>query len=252
MFYNLIVDDNYNNIGIVLENLFDKKYVLNLNLNVENIDISLKIVNRMSLLHSKFWNKKLKTLFPKLKDTSDSIFKPFLGNFINEKYDLFKQKWSKLLNKYQLQKCDEIYSNFNKIQERFYNNNNLTLIHGDIKSPNIFYKIENDCYEPYFIDWQYIVNGKGVQDLVFLMIESFDCEKITLYKELFKEYYYVTLIKNGILNYTKEEYEKDFKNASFYFPFFVAIWFGTISEDELIDKDFPEIFITKLFHFYNT
>ena len=84
------------------------------------------------------------------------------------------------------------------------------------------------------------------------MIESFDCEKITLYKELFKEYYYVTLIKNGILNYTKEEYEKDFKNASFYFPFFVAIWFGTISEDELIDKDFPEIFITKLFHFYNT
>jgi hypothetical protein len=49
----------------------------------------------------------------------------------------------------------------------------------------------------------------------------------------------------------KNDYETDFINASYYFPFFVAIWFGTISEDELIDKSFPFEFIKKLFNFYS-
>ena len=103
--------------------------------------------------------------------------------------------------------------------------------------------------EPYFIDWQYIILGKGVQDLVFFMIESFETDKMKIYKNLFKEYYYVKLLENNI-SYSKEEYENDFKNASYYFPFFVAMWFGTISEDELIDKNFPVQFIKRLFNFY--
>ena len=47
-----------------------------------------------------------------------------------------------------------------------------------------------------------------------------------------------------------EEYEKDFINSICYYPFFVAIWFGTLNEDELIDKKFPSEFINKLFNFY--
>lgn len=38
-------------------------------------------------------------------------------------------------------------------------------------------------------------------------------------------------------------------NATKYFPFFVAIWFGTVDEDELIDKNFPFFFIQRLFNF---
>ena len=91
--------------------------------------------------------------------------------------------------------------------------------------------------------------GKGVQDLVFFMIESFDTQKMRSYKNLFKEYYYESILKNGI-NYLEEDFEEDFINASYYFPFFVAIWFGTLNEDELIDKNFPNEFIKKLFNFY--
>ena len=70
-----------------------------------------------------------------------------------------------------------------------------------------------------------------------------------IYKNLFKEYYYVQLIENG-LHYLKQDYDKDFLNASYYFLFFVAMWFGALNEDELIEKNFPSEFITKLFHFY--
>jgi hypothetical protein len=34
----------------------------------------------------------------------------------------------------------------------------------------------------------------------------------------------------------------------YYIPIFTSVWFGTISQDELIDKNFPYFLITKLFY----
>ena len=92
-------------------------------------------------------------------------------------------------------------------------------------------------------------SGKGVQDLVFFMIESFNIDKIKLYSNLFKKYYYISLINKNI-EYSRNDYEEDFNNAIYYFPFFVAVWFGTINNEELIDKNFPFFYIKKLFDFY--
>ena len=247
-FYNLLIDENNNTIGIVLENLFNKKYKINLDLNIESIDVTLKIVDRMALLHSNFWNKNLKEMFPGLKDSKDTIFCPFFYDFIKERYELFKNNWYKILNNYQIKKCDDIYNSFNKIQNRFSNNNNnITFIHGDIKSPNIFYDIDNG-YEPYFIDWQHCAIGKGCQDLVFFIIESFDITNIKMTFNMLKEYYYKKLFEYGVRNYSYEEYEIDIYYSICYIPFFTSVWFGSTPQDELIDKNFPYFFISKLFH----
>ena len=66
------------------------------------------------------------------------------------------------------------------------------------------------------------------------------CSKIFLH---LLSYYYSKILECGVTNYSLEEYENDFKNAVCYFPFFVAIWFGTLDEDDLIDKNFPYFFI---------
>jgi aminoglycoside/choline kinase family phosphotransferase len=126
----------------------------------------------------------------------------------------------------------------------------LTLIHGDVKSPNIFFKRGENGIEPFFIDWQYIAYGKGVQDLVFFMIESFDKESLRKNYRLFKHYYYVKLLEYGVCGYSAEDYETDFKNASRYFPYFVGIWFGTTPNEDLIDVNFPYFFINRLVAFY--
>ena len=245
-FIALLKNENLQNCGIILENLLDKKYKINLNLNIENIDISLKIIDRIAKLHCKFWNKDLKNIFSELKKNDDIIFCPFFKNFITKNYNIFKSKWSKNLNLYQLQKCDEIFNDFENIQKRL-SNNNLTLIHGDIKSPNIFYDIENN-YDPYFLDWQHCAIGKGVQDLIFFIIESFDINNIELIYNLFIPYYYKKLLEYNIINYSFQEYKNDILDALYYIPFFTAIWFGSISNDELIDKNFPYFFINKLFY----
>jgi len=246
-FYGLIHDNNNINIGVLLENINNEQHKLNLNLNNENVDVSLTVIKNLAKMHSTFWDKNIDE-FRGLKKNNDSLFNPHWDNFIKSKWNIFKEKWCHILTHEQQDIANYIYNNFLSIQEKL-SDKNLTFCHGDVKSANIFYKINGDSYDPVFIDWQYIIFGKGVQDLVFFMIESFDTEKMRYYKNLFKEYYYENIIKNGI-NYLKEDFEEDFMNASYYFPFFVAIWFGTLNEDELIDKNFPNEFIKKLFNFY--
>ena len=246
-FYNLILNENSEYIGIVLENLLDKKYKINLNLNDLSIDVTLNIVNNMAKMHSKFWNKNLKKIFPELKNSNDNIFCPFLTEFINERYELFKYKWFSILKLNQIEECDNIFKNFYNIQQKFSLGNNLTFIHGDIKSANIFYDVLNN-YEPYFIDWQHCAIGKGVQDLIFFIIESFDIVNIELIFNLATNYYYKKIIEYGITNYSIDEYKNDIYDAICYIPFFTCIWFGTVPQDELIDKNFPYFLISKLFY----
>jgi beta-phosphoglucomutase-like phosphatase (HAD superfamily)/LysM repeat protein len=247
--YGLIKDNNFKTIGVLLENLNTEDFILNLDLNKEDVTVSLKVLDSLSIMHSKFWGKPIDKHFTQLKKNNDTMFCPMWKNFILERWDTFKLKWSNILSNEQLHIGQYIVDNYTTIQLNL-SDKNLTFCHGDVKSANIFYKKHDESYIPYFIDWQYIIHGKGVQDLVFFMIESFDTKKMKLYKLLLKEYYYLKLVENGVKNYSKEEYEIDFINASYYFPFFVAIWFGTMNEDELIDKHFPMEYIKKLFTFY--
>jgi len=246
-FYGIIRDANGNNIGLLLQNMFYYgDYKINVNLNVENIDVSLKIISRMAKFHSLFWKKNKKQLFPRLKHILDPIFCPTWTNYIHDKWELFMVKWSHILTTTQIAKCKTIVNDFSSIQQRLATGNS-TIVHGDIKSPNIMYDMKGD-YEPCFLDWQHIVIGKGVQDLVFFMIESFDITSIDLYFPIFKNYYYTKLREYGIIDYLFADYERDLQDAICYVPVFTAIWFGTLPYDDLIDKNFPFFFIQKLFH----
>jgi hypothetical protein len=121
-----------------------------------------------------------------------------------------------------------------------------------VKSANIFFKkgeSKRDSYEPYFIDWQYIACGKGVQDIVFFIIESLNSDTACSWGELLKTYYYLKLRENGVVDYDISEYDKDFCAAVCYFPFFVCMWFGTTPDEDLIDKNFPFFFIQKYTRF---
>jgi hypothetical protein len=126
---------------------------------------------------------------------------------------------------------------------------NLTLVHGDIKSPNIFYgNIKEDVRDICFIDWQHCIAGKGTQDLIFFLIESFDVDKIAEYYPIFTQHYYNSLVTKLIetgINYDYKEYLLDIRNSIRYVPFFTIVWFGTVPDEELIDKDFPTNFQTK-------
>ena len=121
----------------------------------------------------------------------------------------------------------------------------LSFCHGDLKSPNIFYRNDN---EPYFLDWQYIQLNKGVSDIVFLLVESLDYDE-TITNIVEKYYYKLNNQKRN--NYTYDEYLNEFKLALCAFPFFVTVWFNSEDSDKLIDKSFPIKFMKNLFKYYD-
>jgi HAD superfamily hydrolase (TIGR01509 family) len=244
-FIDIVKNRDDKSCGVLLEDLFmNPNLKINLDLNVESIDISLKIIKRIAIMHSKFWNKQLEKIYPKMKKNDAVIFSPFLKDFIAEKISLFKEKWSVVLSPKQIFLCDEIAKKFDDVQKKM-STGHLTIVHGDIKSPNIFYDTVND--EPYFLDWQHCCIGKGTQDLVFFLLESFDTKNLKLLFPLFKNYYYKILLENGISDYPIQEYENDIKDSIKYLPFFTSIWFGTVPNEELIDKNWPFFFIQKTF-----
>jgi HAD superfamily hydrolase (TIGR01509 family) len=267
-FYGLIKDPEFHTIGILMENLFapfrildtqtatrplvyilnekmckTSHFEINIDLNHADIGLSLKVIESITKMHLKFWNKHLEKNFHELKKHNDPLFCPSWKTFITDRWELFKDKWKHMIPSFE--KADKIVENFENIQHAL-STGHLTLIHGDMKSPNIFYDKANQN-EPYFIDWQYICIGKGVQDIIFFLIESFSIDNIRLYYPLFIQYYYIKLIQGGVQNYSYDEYKQDIRNAICHFPFFVAVWFGTTPEDSLIDKNFPFFFIQKLF-----
>ena len=261
-FYGIVRDDNGRNIGILMENLCigPAKYILNLNLGKGGvgIDVSLRVISAMATMHAKFWGQDLQNRFIGLKKHDDPTF-AFCADFVRERWPRFLRSWSSTLTEVQVRFAQSIVSRYADIQREM-SRGPLTLCHGDIKSANIFYRemgqdmgqeVGRGMYEPYFIDWQYTILGKGVQDLVFFMIESFDTDTMRNYQTICKDYYYLQLLERGVTQYSRIEYETDFALAAKYFPFFVAIWFGTVDEEDLIDKQFPATFIQKLFAFYS-
>jgi HAD superfamily hydrolase (TIGR01509 family) len=243
--YGLLRDAEYKPVGFILEDMRDTA-VINRNLSTEPLDVSLAVIDGMAKLHAAFWNKDLGKAFPLLRKHNDSAYNPTWGTFMRERVDLFLSKWSMLLSKHHAKVVREIVDDFENIQERL-GTGHLTLTHGDIKSPNIFYKGDTPC----FIDWQYIAHGKGVQDLVFFMIESFSKDRLPLLYPIFINYYYAKLQQYGVTDYTQVEYNYDLKDAMCHFPFFVALWFGTTPNNDLLDVNFPYFYIERLFAFYD-
>lgn len=248
-FYGTVYDEKSKKIGILLENQYKLGLSPSLNLNNENIENSLNVVSEIAKLHAKFWNKDLCLLFPELKKHNDDLFKPVWGDFLKDRWELFQEKWMFILKPHHNQMIKNAIQYYDNIQD-YLSEKNLTLCHGDLKSPNMFFQKDNTIkklYSPCFIDWQYTNQGKGVQDIVFFIIESFDIDKIQKFQILLREYYYVKCLELGI-KYDRNDYDKDFLYSIFYFPLFVCIWFGTLDTEDLIDKNFPYFFIQKFLH----
>ena len=247
-FYCIIRNCDNIPIGILLENMFHSTafdYKLNIELGRHNLHIAFGVINNLAKLHAKYSGVALEATFPGLKRHDDSRYLPGWQTFMEDRWEQFSSTWAPLLSASQLKHARSIISNFSEVQRKL-SSGHLTLIHGDMKSPNLFYAVDH-MFEPCFLDWQHVSIGKGVQDLLFFLIESFDFADIDIVLPIFKNYYYIQLCQRGVTDYTYDAYCLDFSYAIQHVPLFVCLWFGTVPADQLIDKNFPFFFIQKTF-----
>ena len=249
-FLSLLYDDNQPR-GLIMENMYTLGYK-SLSVKTSNLETTLCIIRRLAKMHSKFWDKKIHKIFPYLKPWNDSSF-DFMTKFVKERWPMFQQRWSHMLNNKKMELGRQAVEDFERHKESLSHGEHLTLLHGDVKYANILFKPVIGCndeyFEPCFIDWQYVGIGKGIQDIVFFLIESYEIDQLETMASIIFPYYYISLCQEGVKNYSKCEFEKDISIATRFYPFFVAVWFGTTPREDLVDINFPIFFIQKLFHF---
>ena len=230
-------------IGILLEDLFKYSGKFDIDLN-NNINILLKVVDDLYKIHHTFYYNSEEEVINIMKPLKTVKEITYYAGLVNQRFDKFIEKSSIFIGERNLKNLININKNFSKILNLL-SKFPLSFCHGDVKSPNIFYK--NDM-EPYFLDWQYIHLNKGVSDLVFLLVESikFDVNLVTIVEK----YYYRLLIESG-LDYDYNTYLLEFKASLCMFPFFVCVWFNSEDSEKLLDKVFPMRFMKNLLLYYD-
>jgi HAD superfamily hydrolase (TIGR01509 family) len=222
--------------GILLENLYQYPGVSSsMNMEETGIDSLLPTISAIAGLHIRYWGC---TDFPELKLNED--FK-FIPEFLQEKWGAFERQWERVLSEEEITMGRLIVENYQTVL-RYLSAAPQTVCHGDCKAANMFF----DGSQPIFLDWQYVMKGKGTQDLVFFLLESFSISKRRELWHVCISYYHTKLIQSGI-SYADGDFQRDLKMSAIQFPVFVAVWFGTTSIDHLIDKNFPFFFVTKTF-----
>ena len=234
-YYGALKDNQWKTRGFVLEDV-RSEYDIDKSMDTEPIDVALKVVSELARMHTQFWGTTNE--FP-------LHFMELPVQTTNTMWEIFEEKWTPVLGSKSIQllrQCKDAFeTNASRLQDK-----RQTLLHGDVKSANLMFHREDESIG--FLDWQFASVGKGVQDLVFFMIESFSTQQMDLYYSVLKHYYFTKLQESGV-SYTWQEYEEDFKAATAYYPFFVAIWYGSMESNELLDVNFPFFYLRRYVRF---
>jgi beta-phosphoglucomutase-like phosphatase (HAD superfamily)/molybdopterin-guanine dinucleotide biosynthesis protein A len=233
--------DNHKD-AILLEDLNKYSGTFNINLNT-NVHLLLNVVKNIHDIHKTFRFETNDDIIPNMKCLKKINEISYFKELINTRYEIFEKNVKYILNSSEKNIIKKIYDNIDKIYDEA-SCFPLSFCHGDLKSPNIFYK---NNIEPIFLDWQYIHLNKGVSDIVFMLVESIKFDIMTV--ELVVNFYYKLQNETHPISY--DTYMNDFKNALCIFPFFVCVWFNSESDDKLLDPVFPIKFMKNLMKYYN-
>ena len=235
--------DNEKYKGVLLENLLEYNGKFDSDLNT-NINKCFTVIKNICEMHSKFRFNSESEIILSMSDLKRVNQITHYYNLVNERYQKFQENVKFLIPESTLNIFNNIFKNFKKIGSKL-SEFPLNFCHGDYKSPNIFYKSDKSIV---ILDWQYIHLGKGVSDLVFLLVESinFNEQMCDLLKNLYYKLYFET---NS--DYTYKQFDYEFRLSLCMFPFFVCVWFNSEDLDKLIDSTFPLRFLRNLEKYYN-
>ncbi len=231
-FYGILPDSK----AIVMEDL--RKYDRAPEFTLES---GLRVVKTIAKFHSHFRGAPL-----------DELAEPkrFMCKYVLEKYAAFKSKWADTISPSTWVLFDHAVEYYADAEKQLLLHPN-TLLHGDLKFPNMFWDNSSSGGEPVFIDWQYAGPGNGIEDIIFLLVESCEPGKLgDLARPIINSYYdEIQKLEDREIS-ARDRFSK-VSCALTGFPLFVGVWFGCIDASKLADSNFPFLYILRLVNAFN-
>ena len=207
---------------------------------------ALKVVQAIASLHSHFKGVHLGKL---------SEHTTYMKQHVRKNYGIFKARWSGTLSREVIELFDHAAAFYEDAEAQLLRKP-CTLLHGDLKFPNLFWDYSVKGGEPIFIDWQYAGPGQGIEDIIFLLVESCEIANFKLLGDSLINAYYDERQQLDDVEVPSSERRVQVSCALAGFPFFVAVWFGCIDASKLSEPNFPFLYIIRLAnaftHLYDT
>ena len=200
------------------------------------LESGLKVVKTIAKFHAHFRGAPL-----------DKLAEPkrFMRTYVLQNYSAFKSKWADSISSDTWVLFDHAVEYYADAEKQLLLQPN-TLLHGDLKFPNLFWDNSSSGGEPIFIDWQYAGPGNGIEDIVFLLVESCKPGKLEELARPIINSYYDEIQKHEETSIPSRERFSKASCALAGFPLFVAVWFGCIDASKLTDPNFPFLYILRL------
>jgi len=247
-FGSLLSDDGESTVGVLLEDLCLPGAVLAPELDEAGVLLTARHVAK---LHAKYWNDpKLASGALGIRRHDDAWFKPSWLDAVAGYWPKFEAKWRVPDGRRPEELPEEAFAVGEQIVRHYgwvqtaVSSAPHTFVHGDVKPGNMFMMADKT---PAFIDWQYTAVGKGCADLCFMIIEGYDVATCTALEPKVKAEYLKALKAEGVSDYTAADLDRDWQLATLHFPFYVAMWFGTTPDEQVVDPDFPRRFVPRAF-----
>ena len=230
--------------GVLLEDLCQPGAVLSPDLDEQGVILTAQ---HAAKLHAKYWNDpRLDSGELGIRRHDDAWFKPAWQDACKGYWPTFEAKWRAregALPDIAFDIGKALVEHYDWVQTAI-SSAPHTFVHGDVKPGNMFLMGDGT---PAFIDWQYTAVGKGCSDLCFMIIEGYDVPTAARLEPIVRKAYLDALIAEGVKDYDMAALERDWQLATLHFPFYVAMWFGTTPDEQLVDPDFPRRFVPRAF-----
>jgi len=240
----LLDEEGKSTLGVVLEDFCVPGAVLAPDLDEAGV---LLTARHIAKLHAKYWNDPmLASGGLGIRRHDDAWLKPSWADAVTGYWPEFTAKWRAREGALPAEAYvvgEQIVQHYGWVQTAV-SSAPHTFVHGDVKPGNMFMMPDAT---PAFIDWQYTAVGKGCADLCFMIIEGYDETTCAALEPKVKTEYLAALKAEGVKDYTAADLDRDWQLATLHFPFYVAMWFGTTPDEQLVDPDFPRRFVPRAF-----
>lgn len=149
------------------------------------------VVENLSALHALYWHER-STRMDNLLSIKDSEVDLF-DSFVAREWSVSARKI--LVKSWSLMNAPE------------------TILHGDARIGNMLFPSAEGKGRFVFIDWQAVRKGKAAFDLAYFLVLSLSPDYRAENERYAMDAYYNHLIAKGVKNYSREQFEEDYRHA---------------------------------------
>jgi aminoglycoside/choline kinase family phosphotransferase len=99
-----------------------------------------------------------------------------------------------------------------------------TVVHGDYRRDNLFFDVPGALRGVAAIDWQLVMQGRGMYDVAYFLTQSVPPEFRRAHEAALVDRYLVQLAKHGVSGYSASEAWSDYRAVALYFFLSPVAW----------------------------